>query len=179
MSANKNDRILLGSRLISSAASWAEVSKRTECANQLFPAPADKTGAALCCIELTVIELSLKAILAMEGYNEGYLKKKMSHKLSEVYGAIPDDIKAKIASVCGYDNDRIMSELRNIDKSNNGLINWRYLDFVDSLTAPSTKQHFCDTFVRGFMIASYQTARTVCRVDHGRVINIGNPMREE
>ena len=49
-------------------------------------------GSAICCVELTIIELSLKAVLAMEGYSEDQLKdKNMGHNLVPIYEAVSEE----------------------------------------------------------------------------------------
>lgn len=173
-------RRLLGSRLISSAISWEDLLKNACLASHLFLSSPSYMGSAICCVELTIIELSLKAILAMEGYSEKQLKdKSMSHNLVPIYEAVSEEAKSEIERICGYDREKILSELYGIDNNYNGLVNWRYLDFIEDLSSPSTKQHFCDAFVKRFTFSCCRTAEKKCKIKRTSITNIANPIRKK
>ena len=173
------NRKLLGSRLISSAISWEDLLKNACLASHFFPNNPNYMGSAICCVELTIIELSLKAVLAMEGYNEIQLKdKSMSHNLAPIYEAVSEEVKSEIERICGYNRKRILFELHGIDNNCNGLVNWRYLDFIDNLSSPSTKQHFCDTFVKRFTFSCCRAAEKKCKIKRTSITNIANPIQK-
>lgn len=166
----------LGSRLISSAISWGAVLENELSIYSSMPERAKYTGIALCGIELTVIELSLKAILAMEGYDEVQITN-FGHKLSQLYSKIPNIIRKDIEDNSGFDNRRILSELKRIDVGDNGLVNWRYLEFIDDIKTPHTRQHFCDTFIKSFSSACHEVAKSICKVDMSKTTLIENRPR--
>ena len=96
-------------------------------------------GIAQCGNCLIALELALKAILAMNGKSDSYLKDTIRHKLSLAFEECPDAFTNKVGERLKMKTGEIANKLRAYDES---LVSWRYVDFVDSLEKPFVRDDF-------------------------------------